>query len=82
MKRNSSADRVWVMGIQWKWDYKARKWAGDSLVGVWRLWRADRNWMLASPTGAMYTLDKKDRNAAMVQAGFKIAEVEAYLAGR
>jgi len=82
MKRNGRADRAWVMGIRWIWDYRARKWVGNSLVGSWYLWQHDGKWVLASPDGTIYTLDKRDKQAAMVQAGFKIAEVEAYLAGR
>jgi hypothetical protein len=70
------------MGIRWVWDYQARKWVGNSLIGVWHLWQHDGKWLLASPEGAIYTLDKRDRLSAMAQAGFKIAEVERYLAGR
>jgi hypothetical protein len=82
MKRNGKADRARVMGIRWIWDYRARKWVGGSLIGAWHLWQHDGKWLLASPEGTIYTLDKRDRLAAMVQAGFRIAEVEAYLAGR
>jgi len=82
MNRNSRGDRARVMGIRWIWDYRARKWSGNSLIGVWHLWQHDGKWLLASPEGAIYTVDKRDRLAAMVQAGFKIAEVERYIAGR
>jgi hypothetical protein len=82
MNRNGRADRARVMGIRWIWNYRARKWVGNSLVGSWYLWLHDGKWLLASPEGAIYTLDKRERLAAMVQAGFKIAEVERDLAGR
>jgi len=82
MRCKGRADRTRVMGIRWIWDYRARKWIGDSLVGKWYLWYHDKKFLLTSPSGAVYTLDKQNREAAMTQAGFKIAEVEAYLAGR
>jgi hypothetical protein len=82
MNRKGKADTARVMGIRWVWDYQARKWVGNSLIGAWHLWQQDQKWLLVSPTGTIYTLDKRDRYAAMVQAGFKIAEIEADVAGR
>jgi len=52
------------MGIRWIWDYRARKWVGHSLVGDWHLWQHDQKWLLVSPTGTVYTLEKRDRLAA------------------
>lgn len=82
MKRKDKAGIARVMGIKWVWDYKARKWKADSLVGTWHMWFDGQKWFLVSPTGTIYTLHNKSRCEAMTQAVFKIAEVERYLAGR
>jgi hypothetical protein len=82
MKRKLRAEVARAMGLKWEWDYKARRWKCNSTVGVWELWYQDTHWVLVSPGGAIYTLEKQHRYDAMVQAGRKIAEVERYLAGR
>jgi len=82
MRRNSKAETVRVMGIRWAWDYQARKWVGGSTVGVWSLWYDGTRWQLQSPNGTIYTFLKQHRYEAMVQAGYTIASVERYLAGR
>jgi hypothetical protein len=82
MNRKGKAETVRVMGIKWIWNYTARKWIGGSTVGEWLLWYDGKRWQLQSPKGTIYTFLKQHRYEAMVQAGYTIASVERYLAGR
>jgi hypothetical protein len=82
MNRKDKADRARVMGVKWEWNYKARKWVSKSTVGEWLLWRHNAKWLLASPSGVVYMLHDQSRYAAMVKAGYKIAEVERWHTGR
>jgi hypothetical protein len=82
MNRKGKAETVRVMGIKWVWNYTARKWVGKSAVGEWSLWYDGTRWQLTSPNGAIYTFLRQHRYDAMVQAGYTIASVERYMAGR
>jgi len=82
MKGKAKAETVRVMGIRWIWNYAARKWIGSTSVGDWSLWYDGKRWSLESPGGAIYTLLKQHRYDAMVQAGYKIAEIERWLQAR
>jgi len=82
MNRKGKAETVRVMGIKWVWNYTARKWVGKSAVGEWSLRYDGTRWNLTSPNGAIYTFLRQHRYEAMVQAGYTIAGVERYLAGR
>jgi len=82
MNRKGKAGVERVMGIKWVWDYTARQWKGKSTVGMWSLWYDGTRWNLASPNGAIYTFLRQHRYEAMVQAGYTIASVERYTAGR
>ena len=79
MKRSGKAEVVRVMGIRWVWDYASRRWRWDSRLGQWQLWYDGKQWCLQSPQGAIYTLLRQHRDEAMVQAGYKIAEIERWI---
>jgi hypothetical protein len=74
------AETVRVMGIKWVWNYADRRWTSETTVGKWSLWWNGRAWLLESPGGATYTMVKQHRYHAMVNAGYKIAEIERWLA--
>jgi hypothetical protein len=82
MNRKSKADTVRVMGLKWIWNYTDRRWVADSTIGKWSLWYDGTRWKLESPNGAIYTFLRQHRYEAMVQAGYTIANVKRYMAGR
>jgi hypothetical protein len=82
MKRKGKAETVRVMGFKWQWDYAARQWKCSGNTGEWQLWYHETQWLLMSPGGVIYTLLRQHRYDAMVTAGFKIVEIERWLAGR
>jgi hypothetical protein len=79
MSGSGKAEMVRVMGIKWIWNYKRRRWVGKSAAGEWSLWYDGARWSLESPSGAIYALSKQHKYSAMVQSGYKIAEIERWL---